>query len=203
MKVFKQKQLLASILAICMMFTLFNVAFAEDESASEDQITTAGMEVISVHGYVGPFTVVTPPDPDDPDPPETEIYVEVPVKILFAAFDSHEGAVTSPKFKITNLSSTSDIKVEIEGFEQRNDPDVILDNRLSLKLVTLDEEDLVSELYPSSYASAKIIKESLSKVIEGSNGNVIEFMVGGTWTGAFDKELKPIFDMTIKFSGTE
>jgi len=195
LSLFQKKSIWASVLVVCMMLSLFTAVLAEDTPEPTDKTTTAGMEVIPVHGYVGAHTDVVPPS--------AEIYVEVPVKILFAAFDSDDGAVTSPRFKITNLSSKTDIAVEIEDFEQRYDSDAILNDRLSLKLVTLDNEDLVSELFPSSYASAKLMTANLSKFVEGSGGNVLDFMVGGTWSGGFDEEIKPMFDMTVKFSEAE
>ena len=192
----KKKAVFVSILALCMCLSIFNVAFAADDPEPNEKITTDTLETITIHGYVGPFAEVVIPDP-------VEIYVEVPVKILFAAFDTDEGEVTSPNYKIINLSDTNDVKVEIEGFVQQDDPIAILDNQLSLKLLTPDNEDLVSELFPADYSSAKLVKDNLSKNIEGYNDNIIEFMIGGTWSGSFETEIKPVFDMTVKFTGIE
>jgi|GEM_PF-1292983 len=201
----KKKSALAGILALCIVFSTFTAVLA-DEGEAADKINTSGSEVIPVHGHVGPHAVIIPPDPDDPDGPpltDTEIYVEVPVRILFVAFDSDGGAVTSPRYKITNLSETSDVKVEIADFTQRNAPDAELDNQLSLRLVTLANEALVSDLFPADYSSAKLVKENLPKSADGSSDNVLDFMIGGAWSGSFDKEIKPIFDMTVKFSGAK
>ena len=193
-----KRKTLALVLSLCMALSVSSAAFAEE---GDDYKTTAeNVEIIPVRGYVGPDTHVIPPDPEEP---ELEIYVEVPTKVLFAAFEADEGAVTSPTFTITNLSATSDVKVEIEHFEQRQDPALDLNGNLSLKLIDQDMEDLVTGLFPSAGPLEGLLTANLSKVVDGSDSNTLTFMIGGTWSGSFDEELKPTFDMTIKFSAAE
>ena len=195
----KKKFTIGIMLALLMMLAIPYTAFAEE--ATGYKIVETEKETIPVHGYLGPDAHVTNPEPEDPEPSEdTEIYVEVPVKILFAAFESDGGIITSPKHTITNLSAISDVKVEIEQFVQRPNPDVDLGNNLSLKLLSASNEELVPDLFPSNYTSGKILTENLSKYIEGEDSNKLEFMVGGTWNGSFSEELMPVFDMIIKFS---
>ena len=192
-----KSKITALVLLLCMVFSS-NAVFAEDETTPEanDKIINNSTEIIPVHGYVGPFEVVIPPDP------EVEIYVEAPIKILFSAFDSDNGMVTSPKYVITNLSEKTDIKVEIESFAQQFDENASLDGQLSLKLVTHSNEDLVTELFPSDYTAAKLMSEKLNKNIDDGS-NSIGFMIGGSWLGDFEQEIKPIFDMTMKFSAAK
>ena len=187
------KRAMALTLVLCMMLVISGAAI-------DYNTTTSNAEVIPVHGYVGPDAYVTPPDPEKS---ETEIYVQVPVQIMFAAFESDAGAVTSPKFTITNLSEVSDVKVEVEQFVQRSFPDVDVDGKLSLKLVDFDNQDLVSNLFPADYQTPKLLTGNLSRYVEGVDGNELEFMVGGMWSGTFADELKPAFDMTVKFSAVE
>jgi len=200
-----KKKLFAMALALCMVLSLFTATATAEEpepaSADNSKISESSIEIIPVYGHIGSNTDIISPDPDDPDPlPEAEIYVEVPIRILFAAFDADEGAVTSPKYTITNLSETTNIKVEIENFTQQNDTEVQLENQLSLTLVSHEYTNLLPELFPADYQSAKLVSANLSKVVEDSDSNILRFMIAGTWSGSFDKEIKPIFDMTVKFS---
>ena len=188
----------AFILALCLLLSFPSAAFAE--TSTDNTIIAGSSEIISVHGYLGPDTVA-PPDPNERPP--LEIYVEVPVKILFAAFESDNGEITSPVFTITNLSATSDIKLEIENFEQRYDPAADLDGKLSLSLQSTDNESLVSDLFPASYSSQKLLSANLSRLEEGQDSNRLDFTIGGNWSGPFDTELYPVFDMTIKISAVE
>jgi len=193
----KKKYVVAVILALYIAFTAFNLAAsAEDDSPPTYKEITESSEIIPVHGYIGPSSTVIPTEP-------LEIYVEVPVKILFAAFDTDEGIVTSPLYKITNLSDKNDIKVEIEDFTQIDAHDADLNDSLSLKLISPGNGDLVDELFPSDYSAPKLMTASLSKYIEESTNNVLQFTIAGTWNGTFDREIQPIFDMTVKFSGVE
>ena len=192
------KKLIAMMLVLTMVLAIPSAALAAD--GVENDITMNEMEVIPVFGYVGPNSEVIPPDPETP---EVEIYVEVPIKMLFAAFESDGGQVTSPQYTISNLSETSDIKVEIVQFVQRPEPAVDLEGRLSLKLVSYDNEDLVTGLFPASYPPERLLTGNLSKYAEGSDSNRIGFMIGGSWNGAFTDEIQPAFDLTLKFSAAE
>lgn len=160
-----------------------------------------GKEIIPVYGYIGKDTTIVDPEPENPEvPPETEIYVEVPVKVMFAAFESDAGSVSSPNYTITNLSTANDVKVEIENFAQRANPAVDLDGKLSLKLTDHAGADLVTSVFPADYSSTKLLAGNLPKKADGSDANKLGFAIGGIWSGAFDSELHPAFDMTLKFS---
>ena len=187
-----KKNTLATMLILCMLFALTGTALAT-ETMTSDKNT----EVIPVLGYVGPDTVVI--DPDDPDP-TAEIYVEVPTQVIFAAFESGSGIVTSPKYAIKNLSTESDIRVEIESFTQQNAETVPLDGKLTLKLVTYTNTDLVTGLYPAAYPPAQTLADRLPKQVDESEDNILGFMISGHWSGDFEAELQPNFDMTVKFS---
>ena len=182
------------ILTLCTaLLSLSNATLADEESNS--LITNNNIEIIPVNGYIGPETDVIIS--------ASEIYVEVPAKILFAAFENDGGTITSPIFKITNLSTTNDIKVEIQNFQQRNEPDISLEGNLSLNLLNDSNENLISDLFPFSYSTEKLLCERLPKYEEESDRNRLAFTIGGIWSGAFDNKLYPQFDITIKFSTIE
>ena len=161
---------------------------------------TDGKEIIPVYGYIGKDTNIVDPDPGEPGvAPETEIYIEAPIKILFASFESDAGAITSPKYAITNLSTVNDVKVEVKSFLQREDG-VELSGRLALNLVDHDGGELLSGLFPADYTQPKLLKNVLPKRVEGSTDHVLPFAIGGRWNGAFAKELHPVFDLTLQFT---
>ena len=193
-----KKKTLAIIMALCMIASLSHMAFASSMT-TEDIV-----EIIPVYGYVGPDEIIIPPNPDESKPqPELEIYVELPTYIMFAAFESDAGTVTSPKFKITNLSDQNDVKVEIEQFEQRLEPEIDLEDNLFLQLQNSKNEWITHDLFPGDYSAGKLLIGNLSKYAENSDDNTFEFMIGGLWSGSLDTELQIVFDMTIKFSAIE
>jgi len=192
-----RSKILAVVMILCMVFYTSSSAFAAETDPENPNMTvTDSIEIIPVYGYLGTDTAVI-------DPEVTEIYVEVPVKIMFAAFEGDDGMITSPIFTITNLSEISDVKVEIEQFVQRPDPAANLDGNLSLKLVSYTGDDIIANLFPSEYPPSKVLTDNLPKYVEGSDGNKINFRVGGTWGGSLNGKLQPVFDMTIKFSAAE
>ena len=186
------KKMIAIILTLGMALCIPGSAFAAETSAENKT------ETVPVLGYIGPDAYTIPTDPETPS--EFEIYVEIPVQIMFAAFECDAGDVTSPRFAITNLSEKNDVRVEVERFDKLDNPDIDLDGMLSLTLVDSDGEPLIADLFPSDYSVGKVLAESLAAYVEGSDDNRLEFTVGGTWSGTFDDELHPAFDMTIKLS---
>ncbi|MDL2237501.1 hypothetical protein LJC56_06695 [Christensenellaceae bacterium OttesenSCG-928-K19] len=201
----KKTMRLVAVLALCVALLVPATGLAagfEPESPANTTTNGAdGKEVIPVYGYIGQDTTIVDPDPEKPEvPPETEIYIEVPVKVLFAAFESDAGAISSPDYTITNLSTANDVKVEVESFVQRATPAVDLNGNLSLKLVDSKGADIVGGLFPGAYESAKLLAENLPKKADGSDANRLGFAIGGTWNGGFASELHPAFDMTLKFS---
>jgi len=153
--------------------------------------TSASSETIPVSGYIGANALAITPG---------EIYVEVPVQLVFAAFESDAGIVTSPQYTIKNLSADTDVKVTLESFTQTNAESVLLDDLLSLKLLTPAYEDLLTGIYPQAEPQALVLTERLPKLEEGSTDNELGFCIGGTWHGAFDTEAKPDFEMVLTFT---
>ena len=186
-----KKLKVAVALALCMALLVPNFIFASAAGGNTTTNGSDGNQIIPVQGYIDSNEAVIDPT--------TEIYVEVPVEILFAAFESDAGAVTSPRYTITNLSEVSGVKVEILNFTQRDDPAASLNGQLSLKLVDYDGNDLATDMFPNDYQTAKLLTGHLAAA-DGSGANKLGFTVGGTWDGSFAERLYPEFDMTLKFS---
>ena len=94
-----------------------------DKGVTGDTTTSPSKDwPITVHGYIGPDTTLTDTDPTDPtvkpDPtdPDMMINVAVPMKILWAAFGTDNGKVTSPNYYVKNLSLSNDVEVTVTGF---------------------------------------------------------------------------------------
>ena len=192
MKKNTKKTLTATLLALCVALVFTGTAFAESESMT----ATSSEETIPVYGYLSEDTYVVEPE----EPTTGEIYVEVPTKVIFAAFESDGGQISSPKFAITNLSDKNYVTVEVAACSQQPNPEVDLDGKLALKLVAVGGSDLVSDLFPADYSAPKTLAERIPSYVEGSDSNKIEFTVGGTWSGGFAENLQPAFEMTLKFS---
>ena len=189
-----KRKILASILALCIMVSISAVAFATEEPDPNPthRPVTVESDVIPIFGHIGSDSAVIDPEP--------EIYVEVPLRLVFAAFESEAGVISSPRYTITNLSAISDVKIEIESLTQTNDATVPLNDNLSLEFLTHENEVLLPDLFPSDYLSPKLFQENLPKATADSDDNKLYFMLGGFWSGAFDQDLQPSFDMTVKFS---
>lgn len=198
------RAIIAFVLALMLALPATGLAAGGFDPPGQSSTTTNGTEgrqVIPLYGYIGPDTIIVDPDPTDPEvKPETEIYVELPVKILFAAFEGNNGAITSPDYTITNLSTANNVRVEIADFAQKGGSD--LGGQLQLDLVERSGGTLVSGVFPASYPPTKVFAENLSKNNGGSD-NVLEFGVGGSWSGDFVGERNPSFAMTLLFSVVE
>ncbi len=145
----KMKQLLTLTLAVTMVAGTsltaaasapgFNPSGQEDQTVDFDsKEKSSDTADVPVYGYVGPDAVLIDPEPTEPDskpdptnPEEVEyqINVSVPVKILWAVFDSDVdgsgiGTVTSPDYYIRNNSEQLEVAVSATSFAaQSGNPD--------------------------------------------------------------------------------
>jgi len=202
----RKKLRIVLMAVLCVVLLLPSAAYAEGSSNTDDMLTfeadgSEGREIVPVYGYIGAIESIEPQEPGQPT--QKEIYVEVPIKLLFAVFHEDAGAVSSPTYSITNLSEISDVKVEIENFVSRPDTDAALNGQLSLHITDEQGAMIQSNLFPAEYPPAKVLEERLLKKTEESSENAITFRIGGMWEGGFETELYPTFDMTFKFSVAE
>ena len=196
----KKKSIAILLTLTLVMATWVFAAEEEPEQELSEQTVTEETGIVPVHGYLGTDATVIVPEPEES---ATEIYVEMPMRLLFAAFERDGGVVSSPTYVITNLSAANDVRVELESFVQRNEAEVPLEGQLSLKLVTEEGEDLVTGLFPSEGLLNEALAERLARQGEETEDSQLLFMVGGTWDGPLDRELQPVFDMTLRFTGVE
>lgn len=101
---------------------------------------------------------------------------------------------------MTNLSTVSDVKEEVQNFTQRGSDSTSLGGKLALTMTGYAGNNLLTGLFPRTYPPSKLLKENLPQKADGSNSNVLEFSIGGNWSGAFDAELYSLFDMTQQFT---
>jgi len=153
---------------------------------------------IPVYGYIGEDARVTDPYPGDPEEPPivtpNEINVSVPVKIIWAAFESGGGDVIAPKYTIKNNSSANDIDVELTSFEDTGADNAIADADLTLNLTSTD------------FTPVLVVDEGVYPVANVALGTLDardswKFSFGGTWAGEFDGGLyNPTYSMVLTFS---
>jgi hypothetical protein len=130
---------------------------------------TATNHPIPVYGYVGEDALIEDPDPADPSAtPEVTTYdinIGVPVKILWAAFVSDGGDVTSPEYKIKNYSMSKAVKVSVVNVTK----DTNTDNDAVDKYLNL---------------SAHFVKKDGTNLTVGGNTNGMYALVTGNGTTA-------------------
>ena len=191
----------AIVLALCAALLVPQAVYAGEAVLPPDYMeTNAEVEVIPVNGYIGRDTETIIPDEDGQS---AVIYVELPVCVVFAAFESGGGLVSSPQYTITNLSEENDLRISLEGFAQTNAGTVPLNGGLRLDMLSHEGEALAAGVFPADYAEEKPLCERLPQKTEGSEDNQFGFKLGGSWSGGFAADIQPSFEMTLRFSIVE
>ena len=140
-----------------------NATGVKNDSADGQGLVPKG-KPIPVYGYVGEDAVITDPDSNDPEtPPEeldVDINVSVPVKILWAAFESDGGAVTSPNYRIKN-NGDANLKVTVVNFASTGTDNNDIDKYLTLNLTGIGSVFSQAELVkPNNDNSAAVYHTS-------------------------------------------
>ena len=173
---------------------------------------------IPVYGYIGPDVVITDGDPGDPDVPPTiegepkDINVAVPVKIMWAAFASDEGDVTSPTYYIKNLSYGSygsKIEISVADFDGANSDAAAVKSGLTLKMIDMDNPTSTVDLLNSShaYTTGGTAFVTLNQGASPTSLEVWNFSIGGFFGGDFPgmgsasaiDKYQPEYNLTFKF----
>ncbi|MDR3208167.1 MAG: hypothetical protein LBT60_07565 [Oscillospiraceae bacterium] len=207
------KKTLSILLAVVFM-AAFAVpsAFAGsfDDSAQQHDDAVTGHDtdspitrIIPMYGYVGKDTNLIDPDPDNPDQPpqpaDTEINLAVPIKIIWAAFASDEGLVTSPTYTVKNFSTAHKVKISVVKFEAGfHDPSAngVVDSTLVLNLVgSYGQFGQINLLNVGTYKTA--ITDIGTDLGSSTNWN---FRIAGTYTGTFATAYQPSYVLTFKFT---
>ena len=151
---------------------------------------------IPVYGYVGEDAVITDPDKDKPHIPPivtpAEINVSVPVKIIWAAFESDKGDVTAPTYHIKNNSTTPDYNliVTLTSFDAENPHANAINSALSLHITGAE------------MATPNVIGITNAKTFEADFSAQArwEFSLSGTYDGNFDIAYTPTYSMVLTFA---
>ena len=215
------KKLLSVLISTAVVFGMsvtpafagtFDPSVQTDLGVMGDEADAPISQQIPVYGYIGPDTTIVDPDPENPDkPPEfnmTDINVAVPVKILWAAFASDNGDITSPTYQIKNLSLDNDLDVSIINFEEMpgiNTDAADLKDKLTLKIVSagsqLGDVDLIdsSHAYTDFKATPYTAPAPLEKGEVGLP-KIWNFTIGGEYSGTFDdNQYTPMYNIEFQF----
>jgi hypothetical protein len=162
---------------------------------------------VPVEGYVGEAV----PDPGVPTT-TYEVNVAVPVKLMWAAFESDGGTLTAPDYRIQNYSHANDLDVTLTSFSATGPDNTTVDPDLTLtitadstptsspmagtQLVTSD--GTTATYYSSSVAFTTTLNDA--DVTDGSD--VWNFSLGGTWNGSTfpSTALTPTYNMVFTFA---
>ena len=200
------KRFIAAMTAFILMMGLWAApAFAEGSLPADSDIGYWSINgdapqdaTIPIYGYVGEDATITDPDPDGPGDPPTitpyEINVSVPVKIMWAAFESDAGAVSAPNYKITNNSEQNDVEVTLTSFLGTGTDNAAVDKDLALSLTG----DLAKAVVTGNGTSASYFNTpDVIGVIDARD--FWAFSLGGTYAGGFDTVYLPTYEMVLTF----
>ncbi|MCC8022366.1 MAG: hypothetical protein LIO46_01070 [Clostridiales bacterium] len=162
---------------------------------------------IPVWGYVGPDALVEPdPDPDV-DPKVTMIAVKVPVQILWAAFESDGGTITSSDYSITNDSTEADLKVTVADFDAgllNPTANAIVDDDLELYFTAVGTGfDAGSRQLWDETNGSTLTANTTAETNTLDAGDTWKFTLSGAWNGDFTSlsdYQQPNYTLTLKFA---
>jgi hypothetical protein len=214
------KKIIAILAALTLMMSIgVSPAFAEgeiDPGTIEYKSITGDSpqdnQTIPVYGYVGEDVTLEDETPGDEEEPPVinkyEINVSVPVKIIWAAFESDAGVVTAPQYKIMNKSEESTVAVTLVSFAASGTTDAAntaVDKKLTLNMtgnfpggssagniavITSDGDDAT---YP---VNDTMVTTSTPLAARGE----YTFTLAGTYGGSFATAYEPKYTMTFEFS---
>jgi hypothetical protein len=208
----KKTRLITSLALIALMVSLFTMpAFAAPNLPADSDVsywdirgestqTTTGngpddADLIPVYGYVGETTTLEDTDPEDesvePTPVENEINVSVPIKIIWAAFESDGGTITAPNYHIRNNSLTKQVKVELTSFTaDSSDDNTTVDSDLELILKSNG-----ADINLLDFVGTPVLENALPSTTNW------DFTLGGTYSGEFGATAyQPSYMMVLTFT---
>jgi len=209
------KKLISALLIIGMIACLSAPALAEfmpsDGTNTSHDISDLPFDVtVPVYGYVGPdATIVDNTDP--PGPPTVILGVSVPVNLLWAAFKSDAGAVTSPNYYIQNNSATP-VNMKITSFTADTSTPALVtaagavNKDLTLKLVGINGATPVSVWTSNGTTGTGIASGSPVDLGNlgalGSSTEKRTFTIGGAFPAASipdNTDYRPQYKMVLTF----
>jgi hypothetical protein len=136
--------------------------------------------------------------------PSFEIDVSVPVKLIFAAFDTDAGAVTSPVYFIKNNGSEA-LDVTVGGFDEISGAGLTLTQGApSAGEIRLKLKGAGASL-GTGMAGYLVDSDSIDEPLctlqdSGSTGDTYFFTLDGEYNGAFDTVKRPEYFLDLKFA---
>lgn len=159
---------------------------------------------VAVNGWIGAWDSSNPesPDPTDPEDP-TVIDVTIPTTVLYANSVDDAGKPTStiisPIYKLTNNSTSNDVKVSVEKFSSKNAIDVKQD----LSVVATGEAAVALQTKAGQMLNARTklvtVPKTSTKNFEFT-GNIDQSAFP---TGDTDAALRPTYDMSLHFTAVK
>ncbi|MDR1068144.1 MAG: hypothetical protein LBL36_02730 [Clostridiales Family XIII bacterium] len=198
--------LLVSLFTVTAFAGTFSPAPAYNDVQSSPASATSKAAPIPVYGYIGEDEDLVDPDPEDPDTPPTvyQVNVSVPVKILWAAFESDGGAITSPTYHVKNNSSTKDLDIELTSFAATGVDNATVDKYVDLAFTPVGTGFTASPALITSGGSATYLTTptdlSTAELTAGSQWN---FNFTGTYTDTplgWDTVYQPSYSLVFTFS---
>jgi hypothetical protein len=208
----KKARLLMSLALIALMVGLFTMpAFAAPNLPADNDVVywdirgdssqdstgngPDGTDLIPVYGYIGETTTLTDTDPDDPEvgptPVENEINVSVPIKIIWAAFETDGGDITAPNYHIRNNSMTESVSIDLMSFSKNDTADNnAVDSDVTLALLE-GQSTLLSDVLTLSGQPTIVTNLAV--------GTQWDFTLGGRYEGSFATAYNPSYLMYLKF----
>ena len=123
--------------------------------------------------------------------------MSVPVKIIWAAFESDAGAISAPNYKIINNSAANDVDVTLTSFSgsSTNTDNAIVDPNLVLNLTG---SEMAGNVVTGNGATATYLTIPASKGTLNSRSEWT-FSLGGMWSGGFTTAYTPTYEMVLTF----
>jgi|AKZA01.1.fsa_nt_gi hypothetical protein len=194
-----KKLVYAVITTVIVATTMVNVSanqlpapVFENRVVDTDNPTTE----VPVFGYIGPDAeILDPENPNDPlvvNPLVTDMSVSVPVRLVWAAFASDGGEITSPEYTITNNSPFA-VDVELTSFENTTpagNQNAEADANIVISL---------TDLNPLATNVVGMTTPLPIQTLSAENGST-KFKIGGTYTGSFATAYQPTYRMVLTFS---
>lgn len=117
-----------------------------DPNTPSETVKGSDNKVVTVNGWIGEWDSTDPesPEPTDPEDP-TVIDITIPTTVLYANSVDDAGQPTptiiSPTYKLTNNSTTNDVKVSVDkftvgGVDVKQDLSVVADGEAAVALQT-------------------------------------------------------------------
>jgi len=194
-----KKLIYAVITTVIVATTMVNVSansLPGQVDQNPDVNTKEPRTEIPVFGYIGQDANITDPEDEDGglviDPVTTNMSVSVPVRLVWAAFASDGGEITSPVYTITNNSKFAvDVKLtRFDNTTREENKKEDMDANIVISLTDLNQ----------SAINVVGMTEPLSLPTPLSANGEKTFQIGGTYTGSFADAYQPTYNMVLEFS---